>query len=500
MVNAPNPPPNPGLFNIRATSVARHPDALMTPRALGRWIDDLPLANPPKSATMLLQQLRLLVRDPQPGNRFAQLIELYEPPLAKLLALVFERLEHSSDSAQPLDQLEFTAIELLTELANGYLRLANEQIIIGNPPGPAILMRAMTALDLALHIERLRYYRLAPNLWLLLLTIFRHAGQQQIGNEVIEAPLRQPDDPNTINGLFFRALIVSACDPNHHRPTDVLAWHQWIGKHTSQLNLSVLPQGAFTIPVDISGVKPPLSCVHAARPGPEIRYLDIDPVLQAIENDADAPPRLLAALSDLIKGRKNPERRRHPRQPRSQAYHLMHGLRFIHERLSALTQGTATGQPRYGVVPCLLTDQSKSGAAFRISVPMSSPLCVGEPVLVQTDAVGPNGAPVGFAGVIRRLVNDGENRIEIGVEKLLGRLVPVQVAGPAAERTRGDNFALLQQSPETGKLTLLAGHVVYRQGESVPVDSATVRYTLRMLSLINSVQSTAFIEVELLEG
>ncbi|WP_125932144.1 hypothetical protein [Thiosocius teredinicola] len=500
MVNAPNPAPNPGMFNIPGTAVARHPDALLNPRALGRWIDDLPLANPQKSAAMLLQQLRMVVRDPQPGNRFAQLIELFEEPLEKVLALINERLEHSSDSAIPLDQMEHTTIELLTEFANAHLRMANDQIIVGRQPEPETLMRAMTALDLALSIERLHYYRLAPKFWLLLLTIFRHADRQQVGNLPMEAPLRQPDDPNTINGLFFRALIVCACDPNHQVPTDVLAWHHWIGKHAVLLSLSVLPQGAFTIPVDISGAKPPLSCVHAAKPGPEIRYLDIDPLLQAIEEDDDAPPRLLEALSNLIKGRKSPERRAFPRQPRSQPYHLLHGLRVIHEQLSALTQGLAGRDVARGALACLLTDQSKSGAAFRLSGPVSPPLCVGEPVLVQAEGVGPNGAPVGFAGVIKRLVNDGGTHIEIGVEKLLGRLVPVQLIPTAGERGRLDNHALLQQSPTTGKLTLLAGHGVYREGNTLAMESATVRYDVRMRSLLGRSQSTVFIEVELAGG
>ena len=65
--------------------------------------------------------------------------------------------------------------------------------------------------------------------------------------------------PTHIDGLFFRALIIGLCDPHHQRPGDILAWHRWIGGHTDTLKLSVLSQGAFSIPIDTSGDLAPLT-------------------------------------------------------------------------------------------------------------------------------------------------------------------------------------------------------------------------------------------------
>ncbi|MGB5648672.1 MAG: hypothetical protein WBM59_01225, partial [Sedimenticolaceae bacterium] len=127
---------------------------MLAPRELRRWIDELPLANPPKAGNLLLQQLRLLVRDPRPGARFAALLDLYDGPLQQLLEVVRERIPANIDGAVPLDQLENLVIDLVTELAYGRLRIANDQLAAGKTPTTEILFDAMRLLDDALSIQR----------------------------------------------------------------------------------------------------------------------------------------------------------------------------------------------------------------------------------------------------------------------------------------------------------------------------------------------------------
>lgn len=496
MVNAPSSQPNPGLFRIAPPAVARHPGALLAPRDLRRWVDALPLANPPKAAQELLQQLRMLVRDPQPGKNFAALLAIYQAPVDQLLEIVDERLHGKNESAVPLDQLEHALLELLTEQAFGHLRIANQALGAGKTPSAETLYQAMQLLDSALNTERLHYFRPAPENWQLLVQIYRHADAAQLGRMAVAKPVHGQTRPVTIEGLLFRALIISLCDPHHHRPSEILDWHSWTGAHTDLLELTVLPQGPFAIPVDISGALTPLTGARCGKPGPDMRYLAADQFLQRLQDDADAPKGLYRALSDLIKGRKAPEQRQSPRQARNHPFKLLHGLRNIHARLETLTQGTTPTDQDMPAVACLQVNQSRSGAAFRLSGRLIPPLTVGEPILVEADTPSRSGAPVGFAGRIQRLMALDEDTIEIGVEKLQGRLIPVEISGTAAERARGNAHALLQHIVETDRYALLAPRVVYREGETLATESTNARYMLRMTGLLAVVQQIAFVSVE----
>ena len=500
MVDTPSSLPDPGLFRIPPAAVARHPAVLLAPRELRTWIDTLPMANPPRAAQMLMQQLRLLVRDPQPGTRFGALLELYDAPLDQLLQIIHERMQGNPDSAVPLDQLEYQLVELLVELAHGYLRLANELLRGGKPAPAQILFRAMNLLDSATNIERLHYHRLTPDGWRLLLNVFVHAERQGNSRQAIKAASAQGGDPGTVRGLFFRSLVVSLCDPHRHRPSQILSWLHWAGQHSDALQLTVLPQGAYSIPLDISGTLPPLASARRGKPGPDVRYVAADAFLQQLQSDPIAPKGLQHALMDVIKGRKTPEQRQSPRQPRNHPYRLLYGLRAIHHRLKELTQGTAPHGQAFSPLACRQVNQSRSGAAFHLQGPLNPPLNVGEPVLAEAETTTSGGAPVGFAARVLRLASNELNEIEIGVEKLQGRLIPVTIAGAAADRGRFDNHALLQHAMDSGRFTLIAARNLYREGDIISVEGPSTRYNLRMLDITAVVQSTAYIDVEVAEA
>ncbi len=495
MVNARSSQPKPRLFSIPAPAVARHPDLLLGSRQLKAWLDTLPLANPPKAARMLLHQLRLLSRDPQPDTRFANLFELFEPPLDTLFQVVYERIQLNPESALPLDQLEHEVLQNLTELAYGYLRVANELLTAGKAPSAELLYRATRLLDQSLNIEQLHYHR--PNIdnWRLLLSIYLHAAQYDIVRKKVDRTLRRRNEPHTIHGLFYRALLISFCDPHHHRPSQVAAWHEWTGQHTAGLDLAMLPKGRANLPLDISGQSAPLAAARRCKPGPDIRYLTADTFMQTLKEDPEAPAGLLDALDALLKGRRTPEQRQNERQARDHPYRLLQGLRLIHQRLSQLMQGGNTDPDPYAL-PCRQTNQSKGGAAFRLQGPINPPLMISEPILAEAESTAPDAPPVGFVARIQRLLMDDAKQIEIGVEKLSGRVLPVEITGRATERARGDTLALLQHAADSGRFTLIATRNIYREGDLVNIEGPGVRYNLRLLSLLGASPRVAFIDVE----
>lgn len=500
MVNAPSTQPKPGPFAIPPLAVASHPDVMLGGRELRRWIDSLPLANPIRAGNQLLHQLRLLTRDPHPGTRFSSLLEMYDAPLEQLLEIVHARMPGIPDSALPLDQFEARLVELLTELAYGHLRMANEMLASGRPPEKETLFRAMSLLDSALNIERLHYCRLSSQRWQLMLSIFLHAESQHDGDRKIEARLRRHDQPDTLQAVFYRALIISLCDPHHQLPSEVAAWNNWTTEHADLLGLTLLPQGTFAIPIDISGTLGPLASARSGKPGSDTRYLASDRFMQQLEDEPNAPAGLRRALIALIKGRRTPEQRQAERQARNHPYQLVYGLRGIHQRLEALTQGEDPARSEVTPVSCRQVNQSRFGAAFQLQGPLNPPLSIGEPILAEAETGTSNTAPVGFTARIRRIVSGENQQLEIGVEKIQGRLIPVNIVGSAAERTGGDNLALLQHTADTDQYTLLASRRIYREGDSVAADGPSMRYTLRMLRLGGVVNHNAYIDVEPIDG
>ena len=499
MVNPQSSQPKLRPFAVPEPAIARHPGAMLAPRELRAWAESLPLGNPPRAAQLILQQLRLLVRDPEPGSRLTSLLAQYEPPIDRLLEIVEDRMDENQDLAVPLDNLELVLLDVLSEMAFGQLRIANDQLFDGKQPAAGLLYRALDLLDTANTIERLHYHRRDAHSWRLMTEIYLHADARAIDGEQVDSPVRRKGGPANIRGLFFRALIIGLCDPHHRRPGDILAWHRWIGPHADLLELSILPQGAFSIPIDTSGDLEPLTGARRGKPGPDMRYLIAEEFLRKLHEDQEAPEGLYKALSDLIKGRKSAEQRKSPRQPRNHPFYLLYGLRQVHSRLGELTSGMPIAEAGDGHLECVQTNQSKTGAAFRLQGPLHPPLGIGETILAEAANPAPGAAPTGFIGRIQRLVADASDRIEIGVEKLAGGLMPVTLSGGAAERARGDTYALLQHSPDSTRLLMLAIRNVYREGDTVIAEGTNSRYTLRMLALQQTTRRVAYIEVEVVD-
>jgi hypothetical protein len=496
MVNPASSFTDPGLFPPPEVAVARHPAVLLAPRQLKQWVEQLPLANPTRAANDILQQLRLQVRDPDPGHRLGALLQLYAYPLEALLEIVRERLAGNPDNALPLDQLEYQVVEVLNELSAGYIRIANDRIRHGKPPQAEDLYRALAALEQALHIKRLHYHRRTPEDWASQLRLFAHAENLQVADLVQKAPIRRADQPSTVRGLFLTSLIIDLCDPNHRRPAEIQHWSAWTAEHTALLELTLLPQGAYSVPLDVSGTMSPMTAARLGKPGPDTRYLDTAAFLQAAQAEV---PGLKLALLELVKGRRRTDQRNHARQQRQQPYRLVFGLRAMYQRLNTLTRGLAPDSA-HPSNEAIQINHSRDGSAFVLHGPQREPLSVGEPLLAESGTQNPNGAPVGFTAVVERFVNNADNRLEIGVRKMRGRLIPVVIQGSGAEQQQLDPHALLQQDNDTGRYLLLAARGWFRADEHLNVEGPTARYRLRMLRTATEMLHTARIEVEISEG
>jgi hypothetical protein len=481
-------------FALPDPAVARHPNVILAPRELGQWIEQLPMGNPPRTAQQLYQQLRLLVRDPSPGPRLTALLDGYLPTLERLQQIVETRLPADADSALPLDQLELLILEILSELASGYLRACNQLLVHGKAPPLAVLSRAAGLLDDAAILASLHYHQPPQPNWPLLLDVYLLAHQLQLDRQPGAGKRGVPDLSDTVHARFFAALFTAICDPHHHRPGQIRAWHEWLLHNSADLALTTLPQGNASIPVDISGALTPLAAARTAKPGEHTRYVVTDPLREALATDPEAPSGLHETLDDLLRGRRSPDQRQAPRQTRNHPYQLLFGLYPIAQRLLSLSGDTDRPPPTRH--DARQVNQSKTGAAFVLPGTLQTPLAVGEPILAEAEAVAGNGATVGFLARIQRVMIDPGRQIEIGVEKLPGRIMPVTISGSASERLRGDTAALLLHRPDIGGFVLIASRRVYREGEIVGVEGPSVRHSLRMRGQPTATPRLSYIDVE----
>jgi hypothetical protein len=481
-------------FALPDPAVARHPNVILAPRELGQWIEQLPMGNPPRTAQQLHQQLRLLVRDPSPGPRLTALLDGYLPTLERLQQIIETRLPADADSALPLDQLELLILEILSELAAGYLRACNQLLVQGKAPPVGVLYRAASLLDDAASLAALFHHQPPQSNWPLLLDVYLLAQQLQLDRQPGASRQGAPDLSDTVHARFFSTLLTAVCDPHHHRPGQVRAWHDWLLHNTGDLALASLPQGNASIPVDISGALTPLAAARTAKPGEHTRYLVTDPLREALATDPEAPPGLQEALDDLLRGRRSPDQRQAPRQTRNHPYQLLFGLYPIAQRLLSLSGDTDRPPPASSEARQI--NQSKTGAAFVLPGTLPTPLTIGEPILAEAEAVAGNDARVGFLARIQRVMIEPGQQIEIGVEKLPGRIMPVTISGSASDRLRGDTTALLLHRPDIGGFVLIASRRVYREGEIVNVEGPSVRHSLRMRTQLTATPRLSYIDVE----
>jgi hypothetical protein len=482
--------PDPGLFPLPELSVARHPAVILAPRRLKRWIGELPLANPQRTADLLLQQLGLLVHDPQPGPKLSALLGLHAEPVAQLLAILLQRMRVDAENALPMDPRERQLVDILLTLGDGYLRTFNEALLVGRAPPAEDLYTAAWAFDQALGIERLRYRPAAQAQWQRLLKVFLCAEGHGLGDRTLPEERRREGEAATVRAIFFRALVIGLSDPHRQRPSEMLAWAAWLTEHGAALELSQQPRGSHPIPVDLG----PRSAPPGARrvePGPDTRYLLTDDLLRLATAGA---PGLHVALLDLAEGRHQRDLRRSPRRSSARGYRILPGLRNISRRLDELS-GAATGQTSSNAWDARQLDQSKRGAAFVVAAAIKPPLMIGAPILAEVAEPGQTAA-VGFAALVRRVVSTDEGRFEIGVEKLQGRIVPVKVATVTGGRSYVDPHGLLLHPPGQEGLVLLAPRAWYRHDDLVAAEGPATRYRLRMTGLRAAAHNIALIDVE----
>ncbi|MGD8587898.1 MAG: hypothetical protein PVG22_03610 [Chromatiales bacterium] len=430
------------------------------PGSLRQWAEGLPFANPEQMAQAVITSLSRLNRFPAPVKRRQELMEIYQTPC--------ERLRRLSQESKPPIPIRLQR-QVMQEMAYGYLHLVNHRFTAR----PSVKHRK----ELHGHIYHAVKYLGQEYLDACLMydchgsktlqeLIRLHTLAEENGLQ--HTPVEDPEYLSaSISQQTKLTLLLSLLDPCHLQENEPRIVFDYLGEFAdtaafAELTRDLDPAGHYVI--DRMGELPPQRFDPSMQEGlatPRFCLFNILPVsqqlhrdLRAIEKQETGIPTGLQQLG--VKSAANLLRRMlkswHIRLQRNSERHatsgqakLSLGLLAIHrffsdpistmERNSGYQEVIDLALETGGLTPhldrnlqtldCWRCNQSRSGVALHLSIPQAVMPQVGDLVLLtKPENPSRNEAKV---GIIRRALIHEQTVLEIGVEFINGRLVPLTI-------------------------------------------------------------------------
>lgn len=423
-------------------------------RRLQRWLDQLPLMNPPAALPALLEALEACNAQRMDGRERLRLLECYRPAVAKLFMTVLQgritRLRGTpAEREQVVENLEACCLAM----AGGY-----KLVLSGNVHGnerqyakqlPLVLLRAMEHLAQGL-LHSYRYYRPTPPFALLELhRIYAHAAQT--GHlDAVPDNVAGAGQPISLASLYRQMLLLTLADPYRLADGELATIFASLVPYAPLCRLESgaawegAGEGLYL--VDMASDSPPRACVRLSSPGDgdDPWLLDATAALKAMhqrlaqlpaEQRRGSPEAVL--LRQLLPEVAAGERRAQERRNCEDQVLLLAGVEAVHRYLAGQPQTDAVDGAV--VEPDLwdVVDRSEGGLQLAGDEGGISHLEVGELVGVVSDAQATDQA-VSLA-VVRWLRRDRDRRLQLGMEIIPGVPAPVRCgrqgepAGEAAE-------------------------------------------------------------------
>jgi len=502
-----------GPFFVPPVDPFENPLVETHPGSLRQWATSLPFANPEQLAEAVITSLGRLNRYPAPVKKRDELMEIYQIPTSRLYHL---SQEGKSGPATRLNR------QVLQEMAYGYLHLVNQLFTqkssvrqrkqLHNHIYHAVKYLALEYLCACLMYDC--HGSKTLQVLIRLHTLAEEHGIQDI-------PFDDPEQgPVSISRLTKLTLLLSLLDPCHLQEDEPRIAFEYLGELADNaafipLTAEIDPAGHYVI--DKLGELPPQRFDPAMQDGlatPRFCLFNILPVSQRLHQDLRAIEKQSAGhptgLQNLgIKAASNLLRRMlkswHVRLQRDSERHatsgqarLSLGLWAVHrfftdpaaslahdsdqeeidlaQQTGVLNPGTVRNPPAFD---CWRCNQSRSGVALLLSMPQTTMPQVGDLVLLTR----PESQHVAEAkvGVVRRVLLKEQTMLEIGVQFINGRIIPLSIQPMGAgEEPSGAGFPALyvdlgeieRSSLIVTKDTLVIDQE-YRIEEMIPAPSVT---------------------------
>ena len=489
-------------LDVPAPAVARHPDTITTPRALRKWLDDLPVIDTGRLVEQLSRQLSHLVRDPRPAPRFNILLRNFHDIIASLQEQAIGIRKQSAETRTHAQISLLTSLpKLLQELANGHIRHVALTLEAQKTPPAEDVFVAVLLLRRVIHWELLEYRMFRPAVWRQITQLYNVATLYRLEGIRIETALRTPNDPANIHELFFSTLALLLADPFRLPNHCLRELEERLPPYAEKLELCQSRDTEQRVPMDLSGQVPPLHYARQPDPSLPAYYVSLERLFAGLQPGrldqagCDLDGWLQESLGALVNGDRR--ERRHPRRARNADYHCIMGLDRVHERLCALRpghsregqEGSASPPALYGI-PCLQTDVSASGSGFLIPGNQRYP-DPGDWALFELDNPTGGAGASGFVGQIKRCMRDEDDYLRIGVERLLGNVIPVAVGGPGTP-------ALFNADPARKRYRLIAPHGCFRADREDTLHGNNKNYRVRHRRLLSREGGSEVIELALI--
>ncbi len=449
------PPPDP----FENPLVETHPGQLR------QWAAGLPFANLQQLAAAVITSLSRLNRFPGQVKKRAELMEIYLSPST--------RLSHvSSEQKNPLPIR--VKRQLMREMAYGYLHLVNSSVheISSEKQrkrlaGYIYFTIKFIALEYLFACEEYDCRIGSPRKDLMRL----HTLAEEL--KLQNAPQDDPEQPiASISHQTKLILLLSLLDPCHLQIGEARVVFGYLNQFAeiapfTALDASLESGGHYVI--DRLGEVPPHQFDPDGMEGltePRFCLLDIVPISQRLHQhlriieqpNAMKPPGLqglttkLAAnlVRRILKSWHIRLQRDSERHATSGQVKLTLGLQEIHRQLSAreaaadpptaqqesfsVTIQSATGNQQaseYPPIDSWRCNQSRSGVALQLNLPLASLPQVGEIALITKPGSNKRGDMK--LGIIRRALLKEDSLLEIGLQFINGRVIPLSIQAEPLE-------------------------------------------------------------------
>jgi hypothetical protein len=452
---------NSTIFNVPKPDPFENPLVETNPAQLRQWAASLPFATPDKLAEAVLTSLVRLNRFPGLVRKRDELMVVYRSPVLRLL--------HNSESRKgqaPIQSLR----RIMLEMAYGYSHIAND--CLTSKASKKNLQRLTHAIFNAIKFYLQEYLYACEEFDCRSTHAYREISRLRTFAEEQQihlTPVTEEDHPDTersIEQQYNHFLLLHLLDPCHLQKGEPRICFDYIDTmaeyaRTKPLSREVERSGHYVI--DRLGEVPPSLFEPDSLDTltqPRFSLFDLNPVSQQIhqqlrnlERSAEQKPPGMSTLSiqeitnllaRILKSWHIRLQRESERHPTSGVVNVWTGLQNIYSYLTqdehaeiqeqekesdeiTLTHVKAvqsqSQDPNKPQLTARRFNQSRSGVALHLPLSPNNPSIVGEVVLVSLQS----GAEMKEwkVGITKRALNRQEGILEIGVQFLQGRIVPI---------------------------------------------------------------------------
>lgn len=456
------------IFFVPTPDPFENPLVETNPSALRQWATALPYANAEQLSEAVLTSLGRLNRFPGQVRKRDELMAIYHSPA--------QRLAHTSATrnkgAAPLPQMR----RVMLEMAFGYSHIANE--CVSSKANRKNLDRLAHALYFSIRFYLLEYLYACEAFDCRALHSYReisrlrtYAEEQNVHRREIEDVDNNGRETATIEHQFNRFMLLRLLDPCHLQEGEPRICFDYLNSVASYAKL-ITPSresersGHYVI--DRLGEVPPYQFEPEGLDKlslPRFTLFDLNPVSQQIhmllrylERSEEQKPAPMAALSQqevtnllarMLKSWHIRSKRDSERHSTSGQVQVWTGLQNIHNYLSRRSGGMASDEDVITMTESALQaashdpsepqliarrfNQSRSGVALHLSPASATRPLIGELVLISLH--GASDINDWKIGIVKRALTRENGALEVGVQFLLGRIVPItlQLAEPIRE-------------------------------------------------------------------